>query len=266
MSTVVTRAKSAKMGDNNSSNVTDFDISLCISEFTPSTDAESFLLNCVKSLLTKINVLQDEVTKLSTSNEETQFSNVGLQRTVNELQKDSELITIMAAKAEQYTRRDTIIVSGVDMLPDEQESDLTKKVTVELRKSGHEVSADDFTAIHRNGNSNKTITRDNKEIVVSPSITVKFRNINKHDRVVRDYKNFDKSANKKRKVRIYQSLSVYYKTLKESINDYCTKNKYGVLWAHWRSPSCGFAVKMKAGNKLLTGIHCMSDFQNKLHE
>ena len=127
MSPVGTRSRSAIMGDVNSSDEINFDISLQLSEFEPANDRELLLVNCVKSLLAEVNSLKTSVSDLSEKYDGIIFDNTALKNTVEELQKDSELITIMAAKAEQYSRRDTIIVSGVDMPANEQQNDLVKR-------------------------------------------------------------------------------------------------------------------------------------------
>ena len=140
-------------------------------------------------------------------------------------------------------------------------------VCSELSKAGTNVSANDFSAIHRNGKLNKTIQVNGKDIQVPPSITVKLKNLNKKDAVLRGYKNYipGKSANEKgkpRNIRVYQSLTEYYKALKDVINTKCGTT-HPIRWIHWRSPTCGLAVKLKNG-RLLTKIHCVSDFEDQM--
>ena len=166
-------------------------------------------------------------------------------------------LSLTLAKTEQYSRRETIVVSGVQMT--EQEN-LPAIVVNELAKSGVTVSENDFQAIHRNAPKSKIIEKDDgKKITVPPAITVKFFNTNTKDKILRQYKNFDSSKNKKRKVRVFQSLTPHYTDLKKQINTYCNDQNIELQWIHYRSPTCGFAVKLEEG-KLITKIHCMKQF------
>ena len=96
------------------------------------------------------------------------------------------------------------------------------------------------------------------------SITVKLYNLNKKDDILRNYKNFDRAQDKKRKVRVYQSLSPYYKEIKDLINEYCSTRHMAIAWAHWRSASCGLAIKLKDSNRVITKVHCLDDFTAQL--
>ena len=60
------------------------------------------------------------------------------------------------AKTDQYSRRDTVVVTGVDYKPEtETYNSLSDTVAEEMRKSGVQVSSSDFSACHRNGKKHK---------------------------------------------------------------------------------------------------------------
>ena len=217
-----------------------------LADISPANDTERLLIQCM-------NILIRENSRLSA---ELRESNVKLDQLSFNV-KDS---VIMSAKAEQYSRRDTMLVSGLVMEDHETPVDLGKKVCQELSKSGVNVTPKDFTALHRNANKPKFIQKKGEKITVHPSVTVKFHNISKKDEVLRKFSNFDRANNKKRKVRAYQSLSKYYTDLKRMINTYCLNHKVELSWIHYRSPTCGLAVKLKTSNRLLTKIHCEDDF------
>ena len=57
------------------------------------------------------------------------------------------------AKTDQYARRNTFMVTGIDYKREtETFNELSETVATELSKSGVPVSSSDFTACHRNGN------------------------------------------------------------------------------------------------------------------
>jgi len=117
----------------------------------------------------------------------------------------------------------------------------------------------DFEAVHRNGNKNTEYTRprDQKKFVNPPSITVRFGNLTKKDKVQRSYKNYNKER-KLKQVRVYQSLTPYYKSLKDNISKYFEGLKVPVKWIHWRSATAGMVVKLDGG-RLLTKLFCLND-------
>ena len=94
-----------------------------LSAFTPQTDTEKLLVGCISSLLTKIKNMSSKMDVLSG------FVDANC---------------LMAAKAEQYSRRDTLLVSGVSLPNNEKIEDLVNTVAGELSKSGTTVSANDF--------------------------------------------------------------------------------------------------------------------------
>ena len=124
------------------------------------------------------------------------------------------------AKTDQYSRRSTVLVTGMDYKKESETYDsLSTNVASELSKSGVKESNSDFAACHRNGNKIKTIKRSGREVVTPTSITVKFVNANKKDSVLKGYKNFE--GGKPKKVKVVQSLNNYYQELKYSISNLC---------------------------------------------
>ncbi len=106
-------------------------------------------------------------------------------------------VTRAVVKNEQYNRRDTLTVVGLPKPVDETEDTLSKKIAETLCISGESVAPDDFTAVHRNGKEPRK-TPGGKTI--PPSVTVKFNNISKKDKVIRNYKNFDHTNKTPRQV------------------------------------------------------------------
>ena len=120
------------------------------------------------------------------------------------------------AKTDQYSRRSTVLVTGMDYKKESETYDsLSTNVASQLSKSGVKVSYSDFAACHRNGNKIKTVKRSGGEVVTPSSITVKFVNANKKDSVLKGYKNFE--GGKPKKVKVVQSLNNYYQELKYNI-------------------------------------------------
>ena len=99
-------------------------------------------------------------------------------------QMDNSMVDVTRGlvKTEQYNRRDTITVTGLQKESTETEDTLAQKVAETLSVSGEDVAVKDFTAVHRNGQKPRKIA--GKEI--PPSVTVKFHNISKKDRVLRN--------------------------------------------------------------------------------
>ena len=101
------------------------------------------------------------------------------------------------AKTDQYSRRDTVVATGVDYKPEtETYNSLSDTVAEEMRKSGLQVSSSDFSACHRNGKKHKQITRNGKTTKTPPSITVRFYTSYKKDK---RYKNNENNKPKKKK-------------------------------------------------------------------
>ena len=215
-----------------------------LNDYNPQTFNEKALYTAVKYLLTENERLSDAVTKLK---------------------GDVSQNKVGAAKANQYSRRDTVIVTGIPIKSDE---DIGQIVAQHLSNSGTDVAASDFMAVHRNSREIKTVKIRGKDVIVQPSVTVKFNNLNKKDSVLRGYKNFNTTTKKKRAVCTYQSLDDHYVQLKKSINEYFKDIRTAkISWVHWRSPTCGMAVKVEINGqfKLFKGIHCMYDLLEQIN-
>ena len=227
-------------------------------DFTPSTVTETMLVKCIMSLFGEFKCLQNQFTELQSKQIDPIKSRV---KELNDVQADMQ---INQGKTEQYQRRDTLIVSGLDMRENETADQVKTAVVEVLNHSGVQVSQGDLSAVHRNAKESKIVKKGDRQIVIPPSITVKLYNLNKKDDILRNYKNFDRAQDKKRKVRVYQSLSPYYKEIKDLINEYCSTRHMAIAWAHWRSASCGLAIKLKDSNRVITKVHCLDDFTAQL--
>ena len=147
--------------------------------------AINHLADCHVKLLSDVKTLTQKVTGLSAQAGES---------------------VIASNQALQYSRRDTVVVTGMPYTTGEKSEVLGKTLATELSNSGIKVSESDFGAYHRNGNKIKTkVITDRsgveKEIKIPPSlsVTVRFNHSNLKDNVIRNYKNFDstKKAPKK---------------------------------------------------------------------
>ena len=249
-----------------------------LSDCTSTLDEIKTMLNAVeaesayeKSMKTIVNLLigqmkewrLDQVKK----NHEDLYRHQQMTQTMDDM-------TLSVVKSEQYTRRDVVTVVGLP-LPNgpESQSDLATKVSEVLSHSGEEVKPTDFSACHRNSRNSRTI----KGKTVPPSVTVKFNVINKKDNVLRQYKNYDSEKRKSRDVKVYQSLSEHYVSVRKSIFDFFNSDKDSrefkpiynpglkVKWVTYQSPTSGFAVKLQTG-EYFKGVHVWHDFANKLCE
>lgn len=164
---------------------------------------------------------------------------------------------LSVTKVEQYSRRGTLTVVGVSMTPNE---DIPAKMCSLLSVGGVVVNPDDLEAAHRNGNKNIVYTTgDGVQGSKPPAITVRFRNFAKKDSVLRSYKNYNDG--KAKPIRVYQSLTQYYKDLKASISKYCKDDlQLDLNWIHWRSSTAGLCVKTRSG-VLYSKIFCFADFR-----
>ena len=172
---------------------------------------------------------------------------------------------VSTAKTEQYSRRNTIVIAGQTVDKSEADGKLGKlpENVCKLIKSvaGVDVKPEDFSAIHRNSYTAKNNQAKNNEKNNQsqsgdsfkpkvPSITVAFYNSNLKDDVLQNYRNYDTRVSRPRPVKVYQSLSKHYTTLKNRISDHCKEVlKAEVQWIHWRSQSAGLCIKFKSGTK-----------------
>lgn len=183
-------------------------------------------------------------------------------------------LALNVVKTEQYSRRDTVTIVGLTK-PDgtETETQLCEKVADVLSASGVTVTADDLSVAHRNSKNNRTV----KGKIVPPSITARFAKISKKDAVLRSYKNYDSAKSKPRDVKVYQSLTPHYSTVRKSIYDFFNSEsdstEFGyvcnrglkVKWVTYQSPTSGFAIKLQSG-EYFNGIHLFSEFLNLIHD
>lgn len=202
-----------------------------------------------------------------------------------------------SAKTEQYSRRNTTVLAGLPLDPSESKSsqgNLADNVVKHLTKeTGITISKNNISAVHRNGPI-KVPSVDGEGIVQAggvktrsgsggvktkpgsgaidtppsvPSVTVCFRDTNLKDRILKSYRNFDPTAKKSKPIRLYQSLSPYYKTLKSRISTELKEklksdsSELTIRWIHWRS--AGFCCKL-SDDRLLKGISSYDDFKNHL--
>ena len=176
---------------------------------------------------------------------------------------------LSVVKTEQYSRRDTITVVGLDKPDTETEASLSQKVAQTLSDSGVNVAPEDFSAIHRNSRDSRVI----KGRTVPPSVTVRFSKINKKDSVLRSYRNYNQAASAPRPVKIYQSLTQHYADLRSGIFKFLKSDENDEYyidgpirnvglkpkWVTYQSPTSGFAVKLASG-EYFNGIHVWQDF------
>ena len=226
----------------------------------PSSDFEKSVAEFMDVLYCQIKELKNDHAQLR---DEMLFRNRDVTETVDELQ-------LSVVKSEQYSRRDTITVVGLEKPETETETNLYQRVAQTLSLSGVQVTPDDFSVLHRNGRDNRII-RGN---TVPPSITVRFNRLHKKDAVLRQYRNFDTSSSAPRPVKIYQSLTKHYADLRSSIFKFLKSDQNDVSyvngpicnvglkpkWVTYQSPTSGFAVKLASG-EYFNGIHVWKDFE-----
>ena len=229
----------------------------------PSSDFE-------KSMFDFMGVLYCQVKELK--NEHAQLREEMLVRNRNVVESVDDL-HLSVVKTEQYSRRDTITVVGLDKPESETEATLSQKVAQTLSVSGVDVSPTDFSAIHRNSRDNRII----RGKTIPPSVTVRFSKINKKDSVIRNYRNFDQAASAPRQVKVYQSLTQHYADLRSGIFKFLKSDEndesyvsgpirnVGLKpkWVTYQSPTSGFAVKLASG-EYFNGIHVWQDFVRQI--
>ena len=232
------------------------------SELKADTAFEKGMQKLVSLLISQMKEIKvDQVNK----HDEGLYRHSQLTRTVDDM-------AMSVVKSEQYTRRDVLTVVGLPKSDGpETETELTTKVVEILSQSGEEVKPTDLSACHRNARNNRVI----RGKTIPPSVTVKFDKINKKDKVLRQYKNFDSENRKARDVRVYQSLSEHYTSVRKSILDFFNSDKnskeYGriynpglkVKWVTYQSPTAGFAIKLQTG-EYFKGVHMWHEFVENL--
>ena len=139
---------------------------------------------------------------------------------------------------------------------------LSSTVADELTTSGIKVTSNDFSACHRNNKNIKTVMIKGKQVKIPPSVTVRFYNTNKKDRVLNKYKNH--TNGKAKPVRVVQSLNHHYQTLKTNISNLYRENDTKISWIHFRSASSGLCIKFD-NQIILSKIHSMADFNKQFN-
>ena len=217
----------------------------------PTTPTETSLLNVVQIMIGQMKAINQKIdrSKATTS---------GCLKDMDNSMVD---VTRGLVKTEQYNRRDTITVTGLQKETEETEETLTAKIVETLSVSGETVTAKDFTAVHRNGQKPRTTSGKN----IPPSVTVKFHNISKKDKVLKNYKNYDFTNKKARTVKCFQSLSPHYTALRQRIvkffdedNDEFNSGKR-LKWCTYQSPTAGLVVKLQT-DEYMRDIHVIDDF------
>ena len=156
---------------------------------------------------------------------------------------------INSERAAQYSRRSTLIASGLQMDDGENQSTLQNNVYQLLSDFGVSViKAVDLSHCHRNsGKPRKVSTKDGKSKMIPPSITVSFVKSSKKDNALKTYSNFNSSTRKRKPVTISQSLLIpYFNKLRKSLSDHlstCCGVVYRCKRIHYRSPTSSFCIK-----------------------
>ncbi len=235
-------------------------ISKMINDLTPTSQFEEGVKTC-------ISLLASQLTEIKIDNAKRQQEVLFRHKSVME---NVDRLNLSVVKNEQYTRRDTVTVVGLPFPQAagvESQSELCTKVATELSKSGETVTVSDLSAVHRNSKANRSI----KGKTVPPSVTVRFCKVNKKDNVVRGYKNFDSTNKRPRDVKVYQSLSHHYSTLRRTMFNFfnakpdntdfgpIVNNGLKVKWVTYQSPTSGFAFKLETG-QYFNGIHMWYNF------
>ena len=160
------------------------------------------------------------------------------------------------AKSDQYSRRSTIVVSGLKHDKNEKPDDLKRSVCNSLSSSGVNVDPAQLQACHRNQSNRSDPSKP-------PSITVRFYDFNLKDKIVNDYHNYDRATKRRRDVTVSQSLNYHFRSLKKAINEYIGSDS--IRYIHYRSSSAGLVVQLKkerviSGEVMFRKIFCLDDF------
>ena len=187
-------------------------------------------------------------------------------------------------KTEQYSRRDTITMSGLSKATEgETAVDLGNRIANTLSKCGVKVKPDDLSAFHRNSATGRTVPpRDGSGGTreLPPSITVRFKAINLKDEIIRSYKNYDSENSKQMDVKVYHSLTPHYSNLRRDIESFFksgnssanSNNPHSIQpgdkqlkWCKYQSPSSGLVLKLMS-DEYMNGVHTWPDFCDKFHK
>lgn len=173
---------------------------------------------------------------------------------------------INSERAAQYSRRSTLIISGLQMDEGESQTTLQNHVCHLLSESGVSVKAVDLSHCHRNSKKpRKLTTSDGKSKTLPPSVTVSFVKSSKKDSVVKSYSNFNSNTRKRKPVTITQSLTPYFNKLRRSLSDHLSTVSQVVghcKWIHYRSSTSGFCIK--TDRNYFTNIFCITDLIERI--
>ena len=228
-------------------------------------------LNDFKTLNKSLSEVLELVDSLSPKNtfEKTIKSVVGmlgkhiqiLANNCNEMSNSVDNVEVDLAKTDQYSRRNTLVVTGLEYKKETETYDtLSSTVADELNTSGIKVNTNDFSACHRNGKNVKAATIKGRQVKISPTVTVRFYNANKKDQVL----NKNHVNGKPKPVRVVQSLNHHYHTLKTNISNLYREKDVKIAWIHWRSASSGLCIKFD-NQTILSKIHSMADFNKQFN-
>ena len=227
-----------------------------ITALPTSTEFERGVRSALLLLTGQLTELKSDFVELK---DEINFSN-------NSNNVEFEKLSRVTAQTEQYSRRDTVTVSGLSMGPAETEEQLSRKVADAISKCGTVVQPADFSVAHRNSSAAKLVRGKS----IPPSVTVKFCKIAKKDSVLMNYKNsvIVGEERQAREVKVYQSLTKNYSDLRYRIVTFFKAssdvdgldNKGKKLrWCTYKSPTAGFALKLDDG-WYARDIHSWADF------
>ena len=206
---------------------------------------------------------------------------------ISSLQQTVDSLSVQVARTDQYSRRGTLVISGLPKAADETPESIIGVACKEIQNNtGIVVNASDIQIAHRNGDGKKNSDgngagtgRPHRSGLVSggsdstnsghvPSITVRFHNLIKKDQVTTKIRNHGKN------IKITQSLTPYLRGVKKAIGETVKTNRshLTVRFIHLKSATAGLAVKLVSKAKPddknswehYTGIWCLQDFANQL--
>ena len=131
-----------------------------LGDFTPTNDTEIMLSKCIMSLFSEVKSLQKQITDLQNNHVDP------LKVQLKEIDDTQVDLQINQGKIEQYQRRDTLIVSGLEMQENETAEQVKTSVVQILSQSGVPVSQGDLSAVHRNAKEPKVIKKGDRMIKI----------------------------------------------------------------------------------------------------
>ena len=139
------KPSSSSFTSHDNTHKTDTDKQMTLSDINITLDKLSTTLN---SLKTKSTFEEAIKVVLQTLNNQVKFLSSRNNNVVDNIDKmESDL-----AHCDQYSRRNTVVVTGLDFKSSESHDELTENVASEMSKCGLHVVKYDFSACHRNSN------------------------------------------------------------------------------------------------------------------